>query len=121
MQSEKRRQQRRDAARTWRAKQGPDKLKELNRGWRENAKRGVFEAYGSKCACCGESNPKFLTIDHIDNDGYRSRDNKNEGRGWNFYCWIKRNNFPKNLQILCWNCNCGRAYNGGICPHKEVS
>jgi hypothetical protein len=23
------------------------------------------------------------------------------------------------FQVLCWNCNCGRAFNNGICPHVE--
>jgi hypothetical protein len=23
--------------------------------------------------------------------------------------------------VLCWNCNCGRAKNGGICPHHSSS
>ena len=25
---------------------------------------------------------------------------------------------PDTIQILCFNCNCGRARNGGICPHE---
>ena len=35
-----------------------------------------------------------------------------------FYLWLKRNNFPPGYQVLCWNCNCGRSINNGICPHK---
>lgn len=23
-------------------------------------------------------------------------------------------------QLLCFNCNCGRHRNGGVCPHKGV-
>ena len=30
-------------------------------------------------------------------------------------------NFPDFLQILCFNCNCGRNRNGGICPHMEAA
>ena len=32
------------------------------------------------------------------------------------------NNYPDGFQILCYNCNCGRAFNRdnhNICPHKE--
>jgi hypothetical protein len=21
--------------------------------------------------------------------------------------------------VLCYNCNCGRARNGGVCPHQQ--
>jgi hypothetical protein len=30
-----------------------------------------------------------------------------------------KNNFPRGYRILCYNCNCGRALNNGICPHKD--
>jgi hypothetical protein len=23
--------------------------------------------------------------------------------------------------VLCFNCNCGRYHNGGICPHKQIT
>jgi hypothetical protein len=33
-------------------------------------REAVYAAYGGyKCNCCGESEPMFLSIDHIDNDG----------------------------------------------------
>jgi hypothetical protein len=31
------------------------------------------------------------------------------------------NDFPPGFQLLCSNCNHGRARNGGICPHKTGS
>jgi len=77
----------------------------------------VFAKYGGyRCACCGESNPGFLTIDHIDNDG--ADDRRLHGSGRPFYKWVKASGFPPTLQVLCYNCNCGRARNGGVCPHK---
>jgi len=34
---------------------------------------GTFLAmYGNQCACCGETEKKFLTLDHINNDGTKS-------------------------------------------------
>ena len=73
------------------------------------------------CQCCGESILKFLSIDHKNNDGAEHR-RKIEGRknisATYFNYKIKQNNFPKGLQILCYNCNYGKARNGGICPHK---
>lgn len=77
----------------------------------------VLKNYGMVCACCGESNPIFLSIDHINGGGEKHR--KEIGRKINR--WLVKNNFPTGFQLLCYNCNCGRNLNGGICPHKEKS
>lgn len=69
-----------------------------------------------KCACCGETEIRFLTIDHINNDGAEHR---RKMCGSHIYEWLKWNHFPEGYQVMCWNCNCGRQYNNGICPHKE--
>lgn len=78
----------------------------------------VLSGYGNKCSCCGELEKLFLQIDHINNDGTNSR--KKRGAGYSFHKWIIKNNFPKNLQILCANCNWGRRLNNGICPHSKI-
>lgn len=81
----------------------------------EMYKSQVFDHYGRVCLCCGESNGKFLTIDHINNDGKTHR--KQPG-ATNMPAWLVRNGFPENLvQVLCWNCNLGKRVNGGVCPH----
>ena len=90
----------------------------------------VYKHYGNECACCGENEPLFLSIDHINNDGADHRRELTEGWGGNiearrryagviFYHWIKRNRFPSNLQLLCMNCNMGKQRNNGICPHEN--
>lgn len=79
----------------------------------------ALEFYGNgklACVCCGENNTRFLTIDHVNNDGKQHRMKVKAG---NLLRWMKNHNFPKGFQTLCWNCNCGRALNKGICPHKE--
>lgn len=81
----------------------------------------VINHYGGKCNCpnCPETNRIFLTIDHIDNNGGIARKNRKMG-GYQFYYWIIKNNFPTNLQLLCFNCNEARHFRGGInkiCPH----
>jgi hypothetical protein len=77
----------------------------------------VFNHYGKVCACCGEKNIKFLTVDHIEGGGRKHRgDIKSK-----IQIWLVKNNFPDNFQILCYNCNCGRNSNHGICPHKEIT
>ena len=35
----------------------------------QSYKEKVFDHYGWVCACCGEAEPLFLTIDHVNNDG----------------------------------------------------
>lgn len=89
---------------------------------RARAKQECINAYGGMCACCGEMELRFLTIDHKDGKGARHRKRLGfPGRtGHTFYCWLRKRGYPrKNYQALCFNCNCGRHVNGGICPHKE--
>lgn len=79
-------------------------------------KADVIDAYGGKCACCGEGNPAFMTIDHIFNDGSQHRKSVNSKR---IYGWLKKNGYPKDrYQLLCFNCNFAKRFNGGVCPHK---
>lgn len=101
-------------------KDNPEYKERRQKAWRNTyakLRAKMFEVYGEVCACCGESNKKFLTLDHIYDDGYLDR-NKNGG-GCNVLrnatTYINRDRF----QILCWNCNSGRAMNGGVCPHVE--
>lgn len=77
----------------------------------------VLAAYGSRCCCCGESEPTFLDVDHKNNDGGIHR-NKHGSSAKVLYIWAKRNGWPDTLQLLCSNCNQGKNRNGGICPHK---
>jgi hypothetical protein len=83
-------------------------------------KRIIVNHYGGKCACCGISEICFLSIDHINNDGYKSKGNrKNRVSGYLFYKDIIKRGFPNDLQILCFNCNVAKQHNGGVCPHKS--
>jgi hypothetical protein len=86
---------------------------------RKRLKLEIIEGYGGKCFCCGEKNIIFLTIDHIhDNGAEERRKLKLRGAGVWFYEWIKKNGWPKDYQVACFNCNIGRYLNGGKCPHK---
>lgn len=80
----------------------------------------VLSHYGGYCVCCGESHEKFLTLDHINQDGAAQRKATNTYGGCVFYYWVKRNGFPDDLRILCYNCNLATYRNGGICPHEET-
>jgi len=113
------------AARNYRAKPSSQWSEQRRESSRQNAKRYsrewreiVIRHYGGKCACCGEDNPGFLTLDHTDNNGCQMR--KVHGVGLRLYRWITKNNYPEIFQVLCYNCNCGRALNNGVCPHKTA-
>ena len=78
----------------------------------------IFDLYGWHCNCCGEENPKFLTIDHVDGDGRRHRN-----AGMRLYSQILRDITlmgKEKFQILCYNCNCSKRLNNNICPHKDI-
>ena len=66
----------------------------------------IIEGYDGKCELCGESNPHFLTIDHI--DGRSLEDNLT---GVTLYLKLKNENYPKdNYRLLCYNCNCALGF-----------
>jgi len=84
-------------------------------------KEAVYNAYGGYvCACCGETEKSFLTIDHVNNDGaeHRKQIRKKSANGTQVYRWLIKNNFPGGFQVLCWNCQWGKVKNNGICPHR---
>ena len=57
-------------------------------------------------------------MDHIDIDGgYKDR---KISHGVALYRWLKKNNFPEGFQVLCWNCNHAKFFNGGNCPHSFI-
>ena len=79
----------------------------------------VTAHYGGRCACphCPETNPAFLTLDHLTKEG-RERDKK--AKGSVLWAKVKKMGFPNDVCLHCWNCNCARAFNKGICPHVEM-
>lgn len=84
---------------------------------RFSARMEMLKKYGMVCSCCGESDIRFLTIDHISGGG--RQDYKNNGTHIAFR--LRKQGWPNGYQTLCYNCNCGRAKNRGICPHQEES
>lgn len=95
-----------------------DVIKQKNIKRYYELKKWIFDYYGYVCNCCGENNPKFLTIDHVYNDGYVHRT-----QGSRIYSTIKRDiesGGADRYQIYCYNCNCAKRLNGGICPHMDI-
>ncbi len=98
------------------------KLYAYNAKWQR--KRGaalrseMLAAYGGRCACCGESEPIFLDLDHVHNNGNVHR--REVGNNVQVMLQIKSKGWPTDdFQVLCSNCNQGKARNKGICPHQK--
>lgn len=95
--------------------------------WHLEMKLRAFNVLGRECACCGESRIAFLQIDHINNDGsaHRRRLGMKVEGGMRAGGYQRRFYFEiiggkkDGLQLMCANCNWGKARNGGICPHEE--
>jgi hypothetical protein len=95
---------------------------EWARYYREIYLQKVLDAYGRKCACCGEMEEKFLSIDHLTYSGYQAKKQGLHPKdSYSFYRWLVKNNFPPDFQLLCMNCNWGKMRNHGVCPHQEPS
>jgi len=124
------RERSRQHSREWRNKKlaeaSPEEEARIRQAERDKTKRNqdrvrreVYEAYGTVCACCGEAQPMFLSIDHINNDGAEERRSGKYGSsGTAFYLWLRKNSFPAGYQVLCMNCQVGKHRNNGVCPHQ---
>ena len=102
-------------ARRWRER---NPYKELN-AERRKALLGLMK---NMCKCCGETDPMFLQIDHVKNDGYLDRKKSlEESRKSNHLPNTARTTLsvkkykenPKRYQLLCANCNHAKHKNGG--------
>lgn len=82
----------------------------------------IIDAYGARCVCCGLADRRFLSIDHINNDGSKRR-RELFGPGYSGICsreWLelKASGYPPVVQILCFNCNMAKQRHKGMCPHQ---
>ena len=94
---------------------------QYNKQYRDKAKLKVFNAYGNKCNCCLETDIRFLSIDHVKQDGAKYRlelgNGKKSSSSYTLQLWAIKNNYPDSLQLLCYNCNFA-SFLYGVCPHK---
>lgn len=99
-----------------------EKYKERSRKQLQDLRIQIIEAYGGwVCACCGETIRQFLTLDHVYNDGFKEKKVGRRTRDTStFFRRLRREGFPNKdrYQVLCWNCNLGKARNNGVCPHR---
>lgn len=101
----------------WRASD-PSRAQELRERNYRAARLKVLAHYSGgqpRCACCGETQYEFLSIDHIDGGGTRHQ--QEVGRGAGILRWLVREGFPSGFRVLCHNCNQARGVYGR-CPHE---
>lgn len=103
----------------WR-KAHPDRTREYELKHDDKVRDIIFARYGTSCACCGESERVFLTLDHINGDGAAHRRElagSSRVGGVNFYQKLIKAGLPDGIRTLCWNCNAAR-HRLGVCPHE---
>lgn len=100
-----------------RRKENPEKLREYQHKRNQNIRMEVIKYYSNgkmACKCCNEMELKFLTVDHINNNGAEHRRTDKSAR--TICSWLYTHNFPEGFQILCMNCNFAKG-KYGKCPH----
>lgn len=81
----------------------------------------MIAAYGGRCACCQESTPQFLTLEHKNGGGLAERLLLGNGvkSGFRIILTLRNKGWPKNnYTVLCYNCNCGKGKKP-VCQHKK--
>ena len=111
---------RKDAGHVWYVN-NKQKVSTTQKAYGQRMKKETINKYGGCCTCCGENNLVFLTMDHINNDGAKHRRSKEgpRGPGIGTYVWLRDNEYPNTLQVLCFNCNWAKSHGG--CPHQNTS
>jgi hypothetical protein len=91
--------------------QPKQRLTTQERATRAQLRLQVFAAYGGRCVCCGESDPRVLTIDHV--TPCRGKRNKD------IYKDALKLDCPRDVyQVLCLNCNQLKGTDA-VCPHQR--
>jgi hypothetical protein len=67
-------------------------------------KKVIYDLLGNECKHCGEQDPIYFQIDHVNNDGSLDR---------NKITLKKYLENPERYQLLCANCNWAKRMNNG--------
>lgn len=89
-----------------------------HRDYRRTRRIEVLQHYGGRCACCGETEPQFLGLDHINNDAGADRKHyKRRTASWQLAI---TKGLPPTYQVLCHNCNLAKGFYK-VCPHQLLA
>lgn len=96
-------------------------MQKANAKHRSGLREKVLAAYGNCCACCGETENEFLTVEHVGSWGAKHRREDGwKARGGSLYRQIAEAGFPKDkFGVLCMQCNFATR-RGKICPHQRI-
>ncbi len=90
--------------------------REYHKTWKDVRFEQVLDALGHECACCAEKERIFLTVDHINNDGYKEKYGKDgvARAGRTLWSRLRKEGYPKDrYRILCFNRTADKR-----CPHE---
>lgn len=101
----------------------------------DNLRKEAHNHYGWICACCGHNIARELQTDHINNDGFKHKEqingfksytyrtpeglfaHKRGGAGSVFLRDLKKRGWPEGIiQFLCANCNQAKRRFKSLCP-----
>ena len=95
----------------------PDYVKRYQNEDRATRRARALRMYGNKCQCCGETEIRFLTFDHINCGGKVHRQSIGSSR--QFLDWLVAVGRRRaGIRVLCLNCNFAVQF--GSCPHQMV-
>lgn len=86
-----------------------ERMLQVRRGWKRRMRLEALQAYGGKCACCGESNVEFLAIDHINGNGNKHRAETRRTGGLEFTPGSKRLDFQRGFAFFVTTATCPMA------------
>lgn len=117
---EKNRAQRLINTKSWYQRHKATYLPKL-RAWKQkqakDLKIELFKLYGSVCICCGLTDIRFLTVDHVKH-GRGNKRPKTDRRPLTFYRRLIEQGYSEDYQILCMNCNWAKGV-WGKCHHQQ--
>lgn len=112
-------ERKRAATAAW-SKANPEKCRASGKRHRDAVRAAMIEAYGGRCACCGETTPAFLTLDHANGGGNEHRRRYNQRSNQGVVRELRNAGWPQDgYRLLCWNCQHGVQLPGG-CPHQAL-
>ena len=116
----------RKSSKKWR-EANPTKIRRYKKKWRSNhphdgrsryreLRSDTIEKLGGVCVCCGESEKKFLTIEHVNGGGRQHRADRGTS---GILRDIRDSGYDQEMfKVLCYNCNCSKG-RWGYCPHQR--